>query len=233
MAETKIIVALDFPSKREAFEFLDKFNEPIYVKIGMELFYKEGPEIIRSIKERGHEIFLDLKLHDIPNTVKSAMKSLASLDVDMVNVHAAGGKKMMAAAIEGLEEGCANRKRPLCIAVTQLTSTSAEMLKEELLIDKDLADTAAHYAYMAREAGLDGVVCSVHEAKKIHNVCGADFLTITPGIRPAGAGKDDQVRIATPAYAKEQGSNYIVVGRPITQAEDSVEAYKKIEQELK
>lgn len=233
MGDTKIIAALDFPSKKEAFEFLDKFNEPIYVKIGMELFYKEGPEIIRKIKERGHGIFLDLKLHDIPNTVKSAMRNLASLDVDMVNVHAAGGKKMMAAAIEGLEEGSVNGKRPLCIAVTQLTSTGPEMLKDELLIEKDLAETAAHYAFMAKEAGLDGVVCSVHESEKIHRVCGEEFLTVTPGIRPAGSSKDDQVRIATPAYAKEQGSNYIVVGRPITQAEDCVEAYRKIREELR
>ncbi|MBQ2845844.1 MAG: orotidine-5'-phosphate decarboxylase [Firmicutes bacterium] len=232
MAETTIIVALDFPSKTEAFAFLDKFHEPIYVKVGMELFYKEGPEIIKNIKERGHKIFLDLKLHDIPNTVKSAMRNLASLDVDMVNVHAAGGKKMMSAAIEGLEEGCKGT-RPLCIAVTQLTSTSPEMLKEELLIETELAATAAHYAYMAKEAGLDGVVCSVHESRKIHEVCGEDFLTVTPGIRPAGTSKDDQVRIATPAYAKDQGSNFIVVGRPITQAPDSVEAYKSIKAELK
>jgi len=232
MAETTIIVALDFPSKTEAFAFLDKFQEPIYVKVGMELFYKEGPEIIKNIKERGHKIFLDLKLHDIPNTVKSAMRNLASLDVDMVNVHAAGGKKMMAAAIEGLEEGCKGT-RPLCIAVTQLTSTSPEMLKEELLIETELAATAAHYAYMAKEAGLDGVVCSVHESRKIHEVCENGFLTVTPGIRPAGTSKDDQVRIATPAYAKDQGSNFIVVGRPITQAPDSVEAYKSIKAELK
>ena len=232
MADTTIIVALDFPSRTEAFAFLDKFQEPIYVKVGMELFYKEGPEIIKKIKERGHKIFLDLKLHDIPNTVKSAMRNLASLDVDMVNVHAAGGKKMMAAAIEGLEEG-SKGIRPLCIAVTQLTSTSPEMLKEELLIETELAATAAHYALMAKEAGLDGVVCSVHESKKIHEGCGEDFLTVTPGIRPAGTSKDDQVRIATPAYAKEQGSNFIVVGRPITQAPDSVEAYKNIQAELK
>ena len=230
---TGIIVALDFPSKKEAFAFLDKFSRPIYVKVGMELFYKEGPEIIKEIKARGHEIFLDLKLHDIPNTVKSAMRNLAALNVDMVNVHAAGGKKMMAAALEGLEEGSVGGKRPLCIAVTQLTSTSPEMLKEELLIETELAQTAAHYAKMAKEAGLDGVVCSVHEAKKIHETCGDDFLTITPGIRPAGSSKDDQVRIATPAYAKEQKSDFIVVGRPITQAPDSAAAYEAILQELK
>lgn len=228
---TKIIIALDFPSKKEAFAFLDKFSEPVYVKVGMELFYREGPSVIEEIKARGHEIFLDLKLHDIPNTVKSAMRNLASLDVDMVNVHAAGGKKMMSAAIEGLAEGKPG-KRPLCIAVTQLTSTSQEMLENELLIQGQVADVAAHYALMAKEAGLDGIVCSVHEAKRIHEVCGEDFLTITPGIRPAGSSKDDQERIATPAYAKEQGSNFIVVGRPITKADDSVAAYKSIKAEL-
>lgn len=229
---TQIITALDFPSRVETFEFLDQFTEPVYVKIGMELFYREGPEVIRQIKERDHRVFLDLKLHDIPNTVKSAMRNLASLGVDMVNVHAAGGKKMMAAAIEGLEEGSCG-KRPLCIAVTQLTSTGPEMLRNELLIETELAETAAHYAKMTKEAGLDGVVCSVHEAKRIHGVCGEDFLTITPGIRPAGAAKDDQVRIATPAYAKEQGSDFIVVGRPITQAKNPVEAYRGIAEELK
>ena len=229
--EKDVIIALDFPSKKEAFEFLDKFSKPVYVKVGMELFYKEGPAIINEIKKRGHKIFLDLKLHDIPNTVKSAMRNLASLDVDMVNVHAAGGKKMMSAAIEGLEEGCSG-KRPLCIAVTQLTSTGPEMLRDELLIETELAETAAHYAKMAAEAGLDGVVCSVHEAKKIHEACGEDFCTVTPGIRPAGTSVDDQVRIATPAYAGEQGSNFIVVGRPITKAEDSVKAYDEILKDL-
>lgn len=228
---TKIIIALDFPSKKEAFAFLDKFSDPVYVKVGMELFYREGPSVIEEIKARGHEIFLDLKLHDIPNTVKSAMRNLASLNVDMVNVHAAGGKKMMSAAIEGLSEGKPG-KRPLCIAVTQLTSTSREMLEKELLIQGEVADVAAHYALMAKEAGLDGIVCSVHEAKRIHEVCGDDFLTVTPGIRPAGSSKDDQERIATPAYAKDQGSNFIVVGRPITKADDSVEAYKSIKAEL-
>ncbi len=229
---TEIIVACDFPSKKEAFAFLDKFSEPVYVKVGMELFYREGPAIIEEIKKRGHKIFLDLKLHDIPNTVKSAMKNLAALDVDMVNVHAAGGKKMMAAAVEGLAEGKPG-KRPLCIAVTQLTSTSQEMLENELLIQGKVADVAAHYALMAKEAGLDGIVCSVHEARRIHQVCGEDFLTVTPGIRPAGSSKDDQERIATPAYAKEEGSNFIVVGRPITKADDSVKAYNDIKEELK
>lgn len=229
---TEIIVACDFPSKKEAFEFLDRFSEPVYVKVGMELFYREGPAIIEEIKKRGHKIFLDLKLHDIPNTVKSAMRNLAALDVDMVNVHAAGGKKMMAAAVEGLEEGKPGN-RPLCIAVTQLTSTSQEMLENELLIQGKVADVAAHYALMAKEAGLDGIVCSVHEARRIHEVCGADFLTVTPGIRPAGSSKDDQERIATPAYAREEGSNFIVVGRPITKAEDSVKAYGDILEELR
>lgn len=230
---TRIITALDFPTGADAIALLDRFEEPIYAKIGMELFYSEGPAIIKAVKERGHEIFLDLKLHDIPNTVKSAMKRLAALDVDMVNVHAAGGKKMMAAAIEGLEEGSAGKgRRPLCIAVTQLTSTGQDMLEQELCIQGDLADVAAHYAKMAKEAGLDGVVCSVHEAKKIHELCGEDFLTITPGIRPAGTSQDDQVRIATPAYAKEQGSDFIVVGRPITKAEDPVTAYRSIEADL-
>ena len=230
---TRIITALDFPTGADALALLDRFDEPVYAKIGMELFYSEGPAIIKAVKERGHEIFLDLKLHDIPNTVKSAMKRLAALDVDMVNVHAAGGKKMMAAAIEGLEEGSAGKgRRPLCIAVTQLTSTGQEMLEQELCIQGNLADVAAHYAKMAKEAGLDGVVCSVHEAKKIHELCGEDFLTITPGIRPAGTAQDDQVRIATPAYAKEQGSDFIVVGRPITKAEDPAAAYKAIAADL-
>ena len=231
---TRIITALDFPTGADALALLDRFDEPVYAKIGMELFYSEGPSIIKAVKERGHEIFLDLKLHDIPNTVKSAMKRLAALDVDMVNVHAAGGKKMMAAAIEGLEEGSSGKgRRPLCIAVTQLTSTGQEMLEQELCIQGNLADVAAHYAKMAKEAGLDGVVCSVHEAKKIHELCGEDFLTITPGIRPAGTSQDDQVRIATPAYAKEQGSNYIVVGRPITKADDPAAAYKAIAADLR
>ena len=225
---TTLIVALDFPSEKETFAFLDHFKEPIYVKVGMELFYREGIDIIKRIKERGHRIFLDLKLHDIPNTVKSAMRNLALADVDMVNLHAAGGKKMMEEALAGLEEGSKGKNRPLCIAVTQLTSTSPDVLKRELLIDTPLPETVLHYARMASEAGLDGVVCSVHEARNIHRACGDGFLTITPGIRPAGASQDDQVRIATPAYAKEQGSDFIVVGRPITQAEDKVQAYKSI-----
>lgn len=233
MQKTNLIVALDFPSAKETFAFLDHFEESIYVKVGMELFYREGPSILEKIKERGHQIFLDLKLHDIPNTVKSAMRNLALMQVDMVNLHAAGGSKMMAEAIAGLEEGSAGGKRPLCIAVTQLTSTGQEMLKNELLIEKPLDETVLHYAKVTADSGLDGVVCSVHEAKKIHEVCGENFLTITPGIRPAGSDKGDQVRIATPAFAKEQGSDFIVVGRPITQAENQLEAYRMILADLK
>lgn len=232
MQQTILIVALDFPSAKETFAFLDHFEESIYVKVGMELFYREGPGILEKIKERGHQIFLDLKLHDIPNTVKSAMRNLAQMQVDMVNLHAAGGRKMMAEAIEGLEAGSRGR-RPLCIAVTQLTSTGAEMLKDELLIEKPLDETVLHYARVAADAGMDGVVCSVHEAKKIHGVCGKTFLTVTPGIRPAGSAAGDQVRIATPAFAKDQGSDFIVVGRPITQASDQLQAYKMILADLK
>ena len=226
---TRTIIALDFPTGAEALELLDRFDEPVYAKIGMELFYSEGPAIVKAVKERGHEIFLDLKLHDIPNTVKSAMKQLAALDVDMVNVHAAGGKKMMEAAIEGLKEGSEGRgKRPLCIAVTQLTSTSQEMLNQEIRIPGNIADVAEQYARLARKAGLDGVDFSVLEAKKIHRSTGENILTVTPGIRPSGTSKDDQARVATPKYAKLQGCDFIVVGRPITRAEDPVAAYKAI-----
>lgn len=233
MGKTTLIVALDFPSEKETMAFLDHFKEPIYVKIGMELFYREGPAVISRIKEKGHRIFLDLKLHDIPNTVKSAMRNLALADVDMVNLHAGGGKKMMEEALAGLEEGSRGRKaRPLCIAVTQLTSTGPEMLKNELFIETSLEETVLGYAKLTKEAGLDGVVCSVHEAKKIHQLCGENFLTVTPGIRPAGQAKDDQVRVATPSYAREQGCDYIVVGRPITQAEDKLAAYRSILEQL-
>lgn len=232
MQQTTLIVALDFPSAKETFAFLDHFAESIYVKVGMELFYREGPAILGKIKERGHQIFLDLKLHDIPNTVKSAMRNLAQMQVDMVNVHAAGGSRMMAEAIEGLEAG-SKGKRPLCIAVTQLTSTSAEMLRDELFIERPLDETVLHYAKVAANAGLDGVVCSVHEARKIHETCGKEFLTVTPGIRPAGSAAGDQVRIATPSFAREQGSDFIVVGRPVTQAEDQLQAYKMILADLK
>mgnify|MGYP000000606492 FL=1 len=220
-----VIIACDFPSKEATLAFLDRFTgKKPYVKIGMELFYSEGPEIVRQIKKRGHKIFLDLKLHDIPNTVEKAMAALSRLDVDMCNVHAAGTKEMMEAAVRGLtrEDG----SRPLLIAVTQLTSTSQERMQEELLIDEDLDKVVVKYAQNAREAGLDGVVCSPLEAGKIHQACGSDFLTVTPGVRFSDGSKDDQVRVTTPAGAKDLGSDYIVVGRPITKAEDPVKAYE-------
>ena len=221
-----VIIACDFPSKEKVFEFLDLFkDEKPYVKIGMELFYGAGPEIVREIKKRGHKIFLDLKLHDIPNTVKSAMRVLSSLDVDMCNLHAAGTIAMMEAAIEGLTRP--DGTRPLLIAVTQLTSTSQERMEEDLLIHEPLDKVVMHYAENAKKAGLDGVVCSPLEAEKVHDVCGKDFLTVTPGVRFAGGDVGDQVRITTPAKAKEIGSDYIVVGRPITAAEDPVAAYRR------
>ena len=225
---TKTIVALDFPNRETCLKFLDKFDQPIFVKLGMELTYAEGFDLIEEIKDRGHKIFLDLKLHDIPNTVKNGMKSLAKRNVDIVNLHAAGGIQMMKAALEGLEEG-GNGKRPLCIAVTQLTSTSQEAMNSELLIEGALEDVVVQYAKNAKEAGLDGVVCSVHEAKLIHEACGSDFLTVTPGIRLSSDSKDDQKRVATPDYAKEQGCDFIVVGRSITKADDPVETFYKIE----
>lgn len=220
-----VIIACDFPSREATLAFLDRFTgKKPYVKIGMELFYSEGPEIVREIKKRGHKIFLDLKLHDIPNTVEKAMAALSRLDVDMCNVHAAGTKEMMEAAVRGLtrEDG----SRPLLIAVTQLTSTSQERMQEELLIDEDLDKVVVKYAQNAREAGLDGVVCSPLEAGKIHQACSSDFLTVTPGVRFSDGSKDDQVRVTTPAGAKDLGSDYIVVGRPITKAEDPVKAYE-------
>jgi len=221
-----VIIACDFPSKKETLEFLDKFTgRKPFVKIGMELFYAEGPDIVREIKARGHKIFLDLKLHDIPNTVEKAMASLAKLDVDMTNVHASGTIKMMEAAIRGLtrEDGT----RPLLIAVTQLTSTSQKAMENDLLIEKPLPEVVKAYAKNARTAGLDGVVCSPLEAGLIHEACGKGFMTVTPGIRFAGAAADDQSRITTPEKAKEIGSDYIVVGRPITQADDPVSAYER------
>ncbi len=226
---SKTMVALDFSTRKEVYEFLLQFEEPIYVKIGMELTYSFGFEIIREVKAMGHHIFLDLKLHDIPNTVKQAMKNLAKLDVDVVNLHAAGGSAMMRAAIEGLEEGSVDGKRPLCIAVTQLTSTSQAAMNEELGIPGSVQDSVIHYAKLAKESGLDGVVCSVHEAKAIHDACGDQFLTVTPGIRLASDSKDDQKRVATPQYAYEQGCDYIVVGRSITKANDKVATYHMIE----
>lgn len=221
-----VIVALDFPTGKDALDFLDKFTgRKPFVKIGMELFYSEGPGIVKAIKARGHQIFLDLKLHDIPNTVEKAMASLAKLDVDMTNVHAAGTVDMMKAAISGLtrEDG----SRPMLIAVTQLTSTSEERMQKELLINEKIEDVVAKYAANAKEAGLDGVVCSPLESTKIHEVCGDGFATVTPGVRFADAGKDDQVRVTTPEGAKKLGSNYIVVGRPITKADDPVAAYER------
>lgn len=199
---SKTIVALDFSSKQEVVDFLSQFDEPVYVKVGMELTYACGLEIIKTIKEMGHHIFLDLKLHDIPNTVKGGMKNLAALGVDIVNVHAAGGIPMMKAAIEGLEEGAIDGKRPLCIAVTILTSISQEIMNDQLGIEGEVIDTVKRYAQNAKAAGLDGVVCSVHEAKAIHEVCGDDFLTVTPGIRLATDAKGDQARVATPDFAR-------------------------------
>lgn len=224
------IIALDFASAEETLAFLAPFHqEPLFVKVGMELFYQEGPSIVKQLKERNCELFLDLKLHDIPTTVNKAMKRLASLGVDLVNVHAAGGKKMMQAALEGLEEGTpAGKKRPLLIAVTQLTSTSEQIMKDELLIEKSLIDTVVHYSKKAEESGLDGVVCSVHEAKAIYQAVSPSFLTVTPGIRMSEDAANDQVRVATPAIAREKGSSAIVVGRSITKAEDPVKAYKAV-----
>lgn len=221
-----VIIACDFANKEEVFAFLDKFTEEKpYVKIGMELFYGAGPEIVREIKKRGHKIFLDLKLHDIPNTVKKAMRVLSHLDVDMCNLHAGGTVAMMEAAIEGLtrEDGT----RPLLIAVTQLTSTSQERMESDLLIKEPLDKVVMHYASCAAKAGLDGVVCSPLEAGKVHEVCGPNFVTVTPGVRFADGDVGDQVRVTTPAKAKEIGSDYIVVGRPITAAEDPVAAYRR------
>ena len=222
-----VIIACDFASRQQTLGFLDAFDgrRKPFVKIGMELFYAEGPDIVRELKRRGHPVFLDLKLHDIPNTVRKAMRVLSGLDVDIVNVHAAGTIEMMRAALEGLtrEDGT----RPLLVAVTQLTSTSEERMQKELLIGAGINDTIVKYAQNAREAGLDGVVCSPLEAGMIKQACGADFLTVTPGIRFADASSDDQVRITTPARAREIGSDYIVVGRPVTAAPDPVAAYER------
>ena len=221
-----VIIACDFASKADVLGFLDKFTEEKpFVKIGMELFYAEGPEIVREIKKRGHKIFLDLKLHDIPNTVKKSMAVLSRLDVDMCNLHAAGTSAMMEAAIEGLTRD--DGTRPLLIAVTQLTSTSQERMTDEILIDKPIDEVVLSYAKTAKDAGLDGVVCSPLEAGKVHAHCGAEFMTVTPGVRFADGDIGDQVRVTTPEKAKEIGSDYIVVGRPITAAEDPVEAYRR------
>ncbi len=221
-----VIVACDFASAQKTYEFLDLFTErKPFVKIGMELFYAEGPQIVREIKKRGHKIFLDLKLHDIPNTVKKSMAVLSRLDVDICNLHAGGTVKMMEAALEGLtrEDGT----RPLLIAVTQLTSTDQEAMENDLLIHEPIDRVVMHYAQNAKKAGLDGVVCSPLEAQKVHEVCGKDFLTVTPGVRFADGDIGDQKRVMTPAQAKEVGSDYIVVGRPITAAADPVAAYER------
>ena len=226
-----VIVACDFPSAGETLAFLDKLGSARpFVKIGMELYYAEGPQIVRSLKERGHKVFLDLKLHDIPNTVKKAMAVLASLGADIVNVHAAGTKAMMAAALEGLTRP--DGSRPLLIAVTQLTSTDEETMQRELLIPETMPATVMHYARNARDAGLDGVVCSPLEAAKVHEVCGKGFLTVTPGVRFADGDKGDQKRVATPALARELGADYIVVGRPITRAADPLAAYHRCVKEF-
>lgn len=221
-----VIIALDLDSRQKALAFLDRFtDEKPFVKIGMELFYAEGPEIVRQVKARGHKIFLDLKLHDIPNTVQRAMAVLSGLDVDMVNLHAAGTTAMMEAALAGLTRP--DGSRPLLIAVTQLTSTSQQRMESELLIDKPMDEVVMHYAKCSAAAGLDGVVCSPLEAGEVHEVCGKGFLTVTPGVRFAESEVGDQVRVTTPARAKELGSDYIVVGRPIVAAADPVAAYRR------
>jgi len=225
----KPIIALDFPGEKEVLHFLQQFNEPLFVKIGMELYMQEGPSIIQKVKEQGHDIFLDLKLHDIPNTVKSAMKGLARLGVDLVNVHAAGGKPMMEGALEGLEAGTpAGQKRAALIAVTQLTSTTEQQMQTEQKIALSLQESVLHYAQLTKQAGLDGVVCSVHEARAIADACGEDFLRVTPGIRMLGGDTHDQKRIATPDGARKDGSSLIVVGRAITGAADPQAAYKEV-----
>lgn len=226
-----VIIACDFASAEATYAFLDRFVDcKPFVKVGMELFYAEGPAIVKELKRRGHKIFLDLKLHDIPNTVRKAMAVLSRLDVDMCNLHAAGTKEMMRAAVEGLtrEDGT----RPILLAVTQLTSTSEERMHEDLLIPGSMSDVVAHYALSAKEAGLDGVVCSPLETEMVKSTCGRDFLTVTPGIRFADGQIGDQVRVTTPAKARSLGSDYIVVGRPITAAEDPVAAYKRCVEEF-
>lgn len=227
MKENRPVIALDFPTFEDVKEFLAKFpeDERLYVKIGMELYYAVGPEIVRYVKGLGHSVFLDLKLHDIPNTVKSAMRVLSQLGIDMTNVHAAGGVEMMAAAREGLGDG------PVLIAVTQLTSTSEEQMRDFQNIQTSLEESVVHYAKKTAEAGLDGVVCSAHEVAKIKKATGEDFVCLTPGIRPSGASTGDQKRMMTPADAAQIGSDYIVVGRPITQAKDPVAAYHSIKNE--
>ena len=226
-----VIIALDFPDAAKVYSFLDRFTEVRpFVKVGMELFYAQGPELVSKLTEQGYKVFLDLKLHDIPNTVKRAMERLAGLGVHMVNLHAAGGSEMMKYALEGLTDGSGTR--PILIAVTQLTSTGADMLKNELLIDRGMEETVLHYADVAKSAGLDGVVCSPLESAGVKAHCGSEFLTVTPGIRFADSGRDDQKRITTPAGARQLGSDYIVVGRPITAAEDPLLAYNRCRTEF-
>ncbi len=227
-----VIIALDFPTREETIHFLNRFpqGEKPFIKIGMELYYAEGPQIVRDLKALGHRIFLDLKLHDIPNTVKRAMSVLSRLDVDMVNLHAAGASAMMKAALEGLTRP--DGTRPLLIAVTQLTSTAPEALKQELLIDTPMAETVLAYAKNAAASGLDGVVCSPLEAALVKERCGQDFCTVTPGVRFAGGDAGDQKRVMTPSQAAKNGCDYIVMGRPITQAEDPVKAYKQAVKEF-
>lgn len=223
-----VIIALDFNTAEETLKFLEGFKDlHPYVKIGMELYYAEGPAMVRELKRRGYHVFLDLKLHDIPNTVRKSMKVLAGMGVDICNLHAAGTTAMMRAALEGLTEGSNGGQRPLLIAVTQLTSTSEEVMRKELLIDHPIGETVRHYAMNAREAGLDGVVCSPLEAGIVKEACGSHFLTVTPGVRFADSAADDQSRVTTPARARELGSDYIVVGRPVTAAPDPVAAYNR------
>jgi orotidine-5'-phosphate decarboxylase len=225
-----LIIALDFPGEEETKAFLEQFRgEPLFVKVGMELFYQNGPRIIDFIKSYGHHIFLDLKLHDIPNTVKQAMKGLAGMNLDLVNVHAAGGRNMMEAALEGLEAGTpAGQRRPACIAVTQLTSTTTAQMNKEQHILGSLEESVLDYAKLAKQSGLDGVVCSTHEVRRIHEKTGKRFLTVTPGIRMAGGEQHDQKRVATPEQARLLGADAIVVGRSITGAKDPLKAFKKI-----
>ena len=233
MSDSKVCIALDFKTKADVENFLKQFEgEKLYVKVGMELFYGQGIEMVEMIKKMGHKIFLDLKLHDIPNTVKSAMRQLAKLDVDMINVHASGGVEMMKAAIEGLEEGKVGDKRPLCIAVTCLTSLDQDVLDNQLLIHEPLDQVVLKWASNAKEAGLDGVVCSPLESKIIHDHLGEDFLTVTPGIRLVTDNVNDQKRVTTPAMARELTSSYIVVGRTITGSNNPVETYKKVYQDF-
>jgi orotidine-5'-phosphate decarboxylase len=227
VVNNSLIIALDFPNLEETKQFLQPFgSEKLFVKVGMELYYQNSSAIISYLKEQGHEVFLDLKLHDIPNTVKMAMKGLAGLGADLVNVHAAGGKKMMEAALEGLDEGTpSGQNRPLCIAVTQLTSTTQQQMNEEQRILGSVEESVLHYAALTKQAGLDGVVCSTHEVQKIHEVISPQFLTVTPGIRNATGDTHDQARIATPEQARKLGSDFIVVGRSITKAANPLEAY--------